>query len=375
MPIVFLLILLFVLRYLWVRLRVSLRVRHRLWGAAAFVFGIVLVFLYRALPPPWLGLGAVVFTWGGFNLVFLSNWLMVCALFDAWLGLRRLTRFASRRMNKASRLRWLPRLAGATLLLTVFFYLIGVPRQLDFHVNHVTVRAHTPLERPLRLVLFTDTHFDLLFPRSKLAALVDTLHALQPDAVLFGGDLADVPATTLNARGLDALMRSIRPPLGFWGVTGNHEAYMNPEGRTLEWMGEVGMRVLQDSTVCTDFFCITGRQDPQFARLNGQQRTPLYKLSPPAYARAKPWLVLDHQPKGLDENDLPVPRQPDLVLSGHTHDGQFFPWTWAIHLFWKIPAGLGIIGNTPWLVSSGFGQWGPPIRMGSQAEIVCLTIQ
>lgn len=367
-------LLLFLLRYLWVRLRPFFPVRFRLAGAAGFIFCISTVFLYRLLPPSGEWLGTLLVAWGSFFLVFLGNWLAACLLFDLGLGVRRLFFAATRRQHQATRLRWQPRLAATILGITVLFYLYGVPNQLNFTITRVDVSAERPLDKPLRFVMLSDIHFDLLFPRSKMVALVDSLHALQPDAVLFAGDLADIPASALNERGLDSLLRQIQPPMGFFGVTGNHEAYMNPHGQTIEWMQENGIQLLQDTTICQPQFCITGRSDYHYANRNGLARKPLTQLTPTGEFAKVPWLVLDHQPKGLDVLDIRRDHKPSLVLSGHTHAGQYFPWNMIIHLLWKVPVGLGRIDDVPWLVSSGFGQWGPPIRVGTQSEIILLTI-
>ncbi len=80
----------------------------------------------------------------------------------------------------------------------------------------------------------------------------------------------------------------------------------------------------------------------------------------------RPWILLDHQPKGIEMTHSG--RLPDLALSGHTHDGQFFPVTFIIDYVWKLAYGKGALGGVLWLVSSGFDCWGPPVRFGSDSE-------
>lgn len=371
MPFILPVLLLAVLRYLWVRLRWSFPARFRLPGAALYLAFIGSTFLSRL--SPWEGLAKALFALGGFFLVFLGNWLCVCLFGDLFLGLRRLCAHQSRRHSHATRLRWFPRLSAATLLLTLSFYALGVPHQREFVVQTHTLHPVSSPARPLRLIYFSDLHLDPLFSYAKLEALTDTLKALQPDAVLFGGDLADMPVSQLDGNGYGSLIRRITPPLGFFAVSGNHEAYMKPAGSTLQWLKEQGVTVLLDSTVCTPLFCITGRLDHQYASHLDIKRRPLSLLSPDVADR--PWIVLDHQPKGLDSLDRLSPRRPDLGLSGHTHDGQFFPWNFVIHGIWDLPYGLGERQGTPWITSSGLGQWGPPIRVGTDAEILLLNLE
>ena len=80
----------------------------------------------------------------------------------------------------------------------------------------------------------------------------------------------------------------------------------------------------------------------------------------------QPWILLDHQPKGIEKTHSG--RLPDIALSGHTHDGQFFPVTFIIDYVWKVAYGKGALGGVLWLVSSGFDCWGPPVRFGSDSE-------
>jgi hypothetical protein len=81
----------------------------------------------------------------------------------------------------------------------------------------------------------------------------------------------------------------------------------------------------------------------------------------------RPWILMDHQPKGIEKTH--AGRLPDFALSGHTHDGQFFPITFIIDYVWKLAYGKGALGGVLWLVSSGFDCWGPPVRVGSDSEI------
>src|SRR4029077_8681775 len=65
-----------------------------------------------------------------------------------------------------------------------------------------------------------------------------------------------------------------------------------------------------------------------------------------------------------------------LQLSGHTHLGQFFPFTWITRrIYGQFTYGLSRLGGTQFLTSSGAGTWGPPLRVGSQAEIVQITFE
>lgn len=365
---------LLVLAYLWWRLSPLVPKRFQKLSMVLFAIAFFAIFLQRVLPNHWSIPAVAIGLLGSFWLVFLGHWLVVCVLWDAILLWLRLFRRCSKALAAFLRQKWQPRLAVLTAAATLVAFAYGYYHQLHFQTQHLQVRSEHVLPRPIRIALLTDIHFDRLFPNSKMMALLDTLAVYQPDAVFFAGDLADIPADLLNARGLDTLVRAIRPPHGFYASTGNHEAYMNPKGATLDWMRQNGMTLLIDSTVCRDLFCVSGRADQQFAKKGKYTRQSLVQLAPPASSQSKLWFVLDHQPKGLDSSDRQAERLPDLILSGHTHAGQFFPWNFAIHLFWPLAYGMGSLNGVPWYVSSGFGQWGPPVRTGTRSEIVIVDL-
>ena len=120
-----------------------------------------------------------------------------------------------------------------------------------------------------------------------------------------------------------------------------------------------------------DSFYLAGRHDPQRQERLGQTR-----LSPgqllAGLDQEKPILVIDHQPKELD---LLSAAGADLVLSGHTHNGQLFPGTLVVRMGWENPYGLVRVGNMTSCVTQGAGVWGPAMRVGTQNEIMLLTLE
>jgi len=367
----FLLILL-LLFYAWRRFRYVFPKKYRRLGAFLFVFCFVASFLYRIFRNDTII--AVLAIIGSVFLVFLANWIVFCVFWDLYLGIRRL--LGKRKLvNKNLRMRNEPLFAGGIAALTLAFFLIGGPLHSNFIISNIKGTLPTVPKKTLRIALFADIHFDALFQKSKLEKIVDSLRILRPDAIFFAGDLADIPQEKLRARGYDSLFRQINAPLGFYAITGNHESFMNPGGRTIEWLQSFdNVTLLMDSTACNDFFCVTGRLDHQYAeRHSTNGRTPLTELMPEN--SSIPWFLIDHQPKGLDFWDADLTRKPDFAFSGHTHAGQFFPMTVLIKIMWPLSYGLGELSGIPWYVTSGIGQWGPPVRIGSKAELVLFLFE
>ncbi|MDR2581295.1 MAG: metallophosphoesterase [Fibromonadaceae bacterium] len=354
--------------YSWWRLRFLFPKKYRNYGALLFGLCFVSFFFQRVFNNE---LASMAFqAVGSFTVVFLTNWLIICLLWDLFLGIRRLLK-KSKQANKILRMRIEPILGGATITLAIIFLLLSLPWHFGFETRTVRVDLATSPKKPLKIAAFADIHFDPLFPKSKLKRLLDTLHVLQPDAVFFTGDLADISADILNARGLDSLFKQINPPLGFFASMGNHEVYMEKK-RTIEWLrGMDNVIVLMDSTACNEFFCVSGRLDHQFERRLGTQRASLKELMPEN--DSIPWFILDHQPKGLDKQDTALSRFPDFAVSGHTHAGQFFPATIIIRFIWRLHYGLGNLDGVPWYVTSSIGQW-MPIRVGSKTELAIFEL-
>lgn len=300
---------------------------------------------------------------------FFTVWLCEAALvFVLWDLFRLVRRLIVRKPLEPAWLLRGHRIAfGVGLLMATLFFLIGVPMNLHYQIRNTTV-SHPSVTEPFTAVFFTDLHVDPLFSKQKLVRFAAELDSIAPDFLLFGGDLADVDDKALTAMGYDSLFKSLTrtAKAAAIGINGNHEAYAERNGSEPEnWMRKNGMLVLDDSTICTPLACFTGRTDFQVAHARDVARRPLAELLPQDSSRI--WILLDHQPKGIEKEYSG--RLPSLALSGHTHNGQFFPATALIGLFWRLSEGEGILDGVPWIVSSGIDSWGPPVRIGSRTDV------
>ena len=136
--------------------------------------------------------------------------------------------------------------------------------------------------------------------------------------------------------------------------------------KVIRYLENSGIKVLRDScAVAGNQLLIIGRDD-----LTNKNRKSLASLLEGQDA-SLPRLVLDHQPHTLGES---VQNQVDLHLSGHTHDGQIFPFNYFVSKIYDLGYGFRKTGNTNQYVSSGIGLWGAPIRLGTQSEIVKIKL-
>lgn len=268
---------------------------------------------------------------------------------------------------------------GLALVLIGF----GVPHNEDFRIEEG--RVQLSLDGSHTAVFFSDMHFAPLFRTAKLERLAARVDSLKPDFVLFGGDLSDVSTVTMDEWGYGSHMAKIAKSakVAAIAINGNHEAMQERNGsNTLAWLRQNNWITLDDSTACFPTgnaehenepqVCFTGRTDFQVARTRGVERRPLAELVPAALQSGHsdtriPWILLDHQPKGIEPEYSGI--LPDFALSGHTHDGQFFPGNLVINLVWRLAYGFGSLDGVRWLVSSGIGSWGPPVRVLSDTEM------
>ncbi|WP_374711629.1 metallophosphoesterase [Symbiobacterium terraclitae] len=220
--------------------------------------------------------------------------------------------------------------------------------------------------RELNVVLVSDTHLGTIIGKGRLQGLVDRVNGLQPDLVLLAGDIIDDDFRPFVARDMAAVLRQIQAPLGVYGVLGNHDdgAENLPAYRAA--LAQAGVRMLVDEWVEVDgAFYLVGRNDR--SRGPAPLEQVLQGVDP-----SRPILLMDHQPDRLDEA---VAAGVDLQVSGHTHRGQVWPGRLLTDRIFEVDWGYLQKGGTQFVVSQGWGTWGPPIRVGTRSEIVQIHIR
>lgn len=188
----------------------------------------------------------------------------------------------------------------------------------------------------------------------------------KPDVIFIPGDLYDGSTARLDE--LIAPLKELKPRFGIFFSTGNHEEFHDP-GDYLAAIRKAGIHVLANERVTIDGLHVLGITYHE-ATFPQRVRTTLENLSPGA---AEPSILLNHAPVRL-----PIVEQAgiSMQLSGHTHGGQFFPYTWLTRrIFGPFTHGLNRMGKLQVYTSTGAGTWGPPIRIGSAPEIVVIEFE
>jgi predicted MPP superfamily phosphohydrolase len=242
------------------------------------------------------------------------------------------------------------------------------------HVRHVDIPlANLPAEwEDLRIVQISDLHVGPMIGTAYVRRVVEMSNALVPDLVALTGDIVDGTVARL-AQGVAPLADLVAKE-GVFLVLGNHD-YYSGAGPWVKHFAALGMQVLRNESRLIQrgsaLLVVGGVTDPA-AHLDVPPQLPQPALAAAPEAGPAVRLLLAHHPKLA-----PLAEQAgfDLQLSGHTHAGQFFPWTLAVRLV-HAPhvAGLSRRGRLWVYVSAGTGTWGPPVRLGTRPELTLLRL-
>lgn len=223
----------------------------------------------------------------------------------------------------------------------------------------------------MRIVAVSDIHLGSIIRKRSMRHLSAMIAEEKPDLVLFLGDLID---GSIGPVLRDDLLSHLSLPglrFGSYAITGNHE-FMSDLKKSLPYIESKGIRVLTDEMVRLDNgLQIAGRTDRTVMQGSGKGRASLDSLLASADP-SLPVLLMDHQPYGLSDLEGSM---VDLQLSGHTHNGQMWPLTLITKRMFELSYGWKKFGNTHVIVSSGFGIWGPRMRLGTRPEIVSIDLR
>ena len=222
-----------------------------------------------------------------------------------------------------------------------------------------------------RIAQVSDLHVGPLLKQPWLSQIVERVNSLDVDLVAVTGDLID--GTVDELRRDIAPLGELRGRDGAYFVTGNHEYYWNAEA----WCAHVqslGLHVLVNEHRIvergTSSMAVAGCTDFNADRhLASHKSDPKRALAGAEQASVK--LLLAHQPKSIA---AAADAGYDLQLSGHTHGGQFFPFSMFVGLAHPFSEGLGQRDRTWIYVNRGTGFWGPPLRQAVPAEITLLRL-
>ena len=257
---------------------------------------------------------------------------------------------------------------GMIALIVFGYYNATNPRikKLELNVNKAPSGT-----KSLHIAFASDIHLGHVIGSKSLGKIISAINSLDPDIVLFPGDLVDEELKTVIDKGLGKKFRQLKPKYGVFAVTGNHE-YIGGADKAVEYLSQFGIRFLRDEMVkVADRFYVVGREDVSITSFYGKKRKSAPELLD-GYNPELPVILMDHQPISLSEAEA---AGVDLQVSGHTHHGQMWPLSAITKRVFKISWGYRKIGSSHFYVSSGAGSWGPRVRIGNHPEIVSIKLR
>ena len=335
-------------------------------AAYGYVFAKLLFkFLPSIIYDIWLGLGAIWFAFFVYFILFLLG-LDIIRLFNSFFHF-----FPKYIYNNYEETKKMAAIVIIALVSLIVF--LGNLNKRDITIKNldITLPKGNGKLSELNVVMASDLHLSTIDGERLLSKIIDKINSVNPDIVLFGGDIVDDKAMILKDRGIGESFKRLNPKYGIYSITGNHE-FINGVEPSVKFMEDYGMKVLRDEYKLIDSsFYLVGREDVVMKQFTGKERKKLEIIISSidsGYAR----ILLDHTPVRLEQAEN---NGIDLQFSGHTHHGQIWPGNIITNMIYEVSWGYLKKGKTNYYVSSGAGTWGPPVRTGSKSEIVNIKIK
>ena len=380
---------------------------YMLWRMIHWFKIVIPLFKHKRIQALWIGLYCI-FASTIFFGVFLprsSIQVTIHRISNVWLGffiyllffmiIGDIIVFVLKRMDKKKNIPILHKLYGAFIIgiavtaASTGFSVYGTihARQMTTRSYDIRVDKHVDDISSLNVVLVADLHLGYSICCSDMEKMVDRINALNPDVVIYAGDIFDNDYDALDdPERLVEIMRNVSAAYGSYAVFGNHDvtetlvggfstasrtkAFRDPRMET--FLEQAGINIMLDevTTIADGKINLIGRLDGEKAGDGTSNRKDLSELVKRC-DMSKPVIVINHEPDKLHET---AAMGVDVMLSGHTHAGQFFPLTIIQPLAWENYWGIKKIDNMYSVVTSGVGLYGPAMRVATDSEVMSVRI-
>lgn len=297
------------------------------------------------------------------TLPLLLYLVLAVVLTDLAIGAARLAGVLAKETVRSPRFRsWR---VGVVLAVPALVVLFGILNNGWIRVKRYTIEVprRSSAAKDVTIVFASDFHLGAITDSRFMDRFVSKVSAADPDIVLIGGDVLEGDRRDEDTGPFEAAFARLRPKYGVYAAPGNHEGH---GGSRAEFFEKAGLRLLEDAVVrIDDAFYLAGRND---AHSRARKSVDTLLAGTPDDL---PIILLSHRPIDFENVSR---RGVDVMLSGHTHNGQLFPVNWITARRYELSWGHLLKGRTHFFVSSGLQVWGPPVRTAGSSEILVIRI-
>jgi len=325
--------------------------------ASSFLLGRGLPFNNRFLNEvlTWTGSYALAFLYYSFFILLIID---ILRLLDRWLGF--IPNSIKRSPAKIG-------MAVIGLLIGLLAYGSWNAWNPVFTSYEINIPKTASGNEQLHVIMISDLHLGEIVNNGRLAEIVQLINQRNPDIVLIGGDLIDGDIGPFAEQNMGSTFRQLQPRLGTFMVLGNHDGHGK---EVIPYFQAAGITVLSDQyQLVENSFYLVGEDYGGYQNLGSSPHDLAGIMA--GINRDLPIILLKHSPTDIEEARI---NSVDLQLSGHTHQGQLFPNNFITERMYETDWGYLQKGDLQVIVSTGFGTWGPPIRIGNTPEVVDLIV-
>lgn len=254
----------------------------------------------------------------------------------------------------------------AIIFLSAFIVIAGVINFNSIRISeyNIDVQKKTSDLNNLKIAFISDFHLQENTPVRFVKQAVQKIKKINPDLMLFGGDIVEGDGEDEDMKEFESLLSGIKTKYGVYGVLGNHEHYSRQDRGS--FFSRAGIQTLIDSAVIFKrCFILAGRND---SHISNRKDIDEFMNSLPD---SLPVILMDHRPSEIKQI---AGTKADILLSGHTHNGQLFPINFITRKVYDLSMGYRKFGSTNVFVSSGIRLWGPPVRTTGKSEIMVVNV-
>ncbi len=299
------------------------------------------------------------------------SWIAFLFLFLVIHGIADLLLFISEKTGLKPSAKMARKFTLLTSFICISIVLYGYIEAKSIKIERIDIRSEklNKLKKKIRIVQISDVHFSPILSASMALKIKELVEKEKPDLLLSTGDLLD--RAIRNSSEVSRILGSINAPLGKIAITGNHEFITGIDYST-KFIKECGFTLLRNrSSVIAGVVSISGVDDLSATRfdvaIERSEEDVLSGVDEKLYS-----ILMKHQPR-INKR---ATGKFDLQLSGHTHAGQIFPFTFLVRIVFPFFCGMyRIDNNTKVYVSRGTGTWGPPVRFLAPPEITVFDLK